>query len=190
MQKYLSVLLVAVWLVGCGGEDPPPADTGPEADTQATDAIDDAASEDIIVDTGVDTGVDAAPECLLNEDCEGKVELQPCENAGCINGTCVAQEGPLCCSTADDCDPAAFPEAEKDCIDLVCENTLCTAVVTAEPCCLADDVCEGLTEECCEEAICEDYTCVVKPLENCCAQSSECDDGNEHHRHLSGCMHG
>ena len=179
MQKYLSMLLVVVWLVGCGGEDPPPADAGPAADTQVTDAIDDATAIDIIVDIGVDAGVDTAPECLLNEDCEGKVELQPCESAGCINGTCVAQEGPLCCSTADDCDPAAFPEAEKDCIDLVCENTLCTAVVTAEPCCLADDVCEGLTEECCEEAICEDYTCVVKPLENCCAQSSECDDGNE-----------
>jgi hypothetical protein len=178
MLKNASWLLVALWLVGCAGDDPVGSDTGPPADTHTTDSHTDAALPDVQVDATVDAGVETSPECTLNEDCDGKVDLNPCESAGCINGECVAQEGPLCCSTAEDCDPAAFPEAEKECIELVCENTMCSAVITSEPCCFADSDCEGLTDACCEEAVCEDNTCVVQPLEECCAQSSECDDGD------------
>ena len=95
MQRNARWLLVALWLTACGGEDPVTTDTTTPTDTQVADSATDVTTPDSTVDTTVDVGPDTAPECTLNEDCEGKVELSPCETAGCINGTCVAQEGPL-----------------------------------------------------------------------------------------------
>ena len=171
MNKYAKWICLLFFAVSCGDSaenlavnDAAPVEDAMDVDESNDGLVDDSSENDAIPTEEVTT------ECTVDSDCEASLTLRPCESAHCADGVCMAKEGPLCCEQASDCDSALFPESDKDCIETVCEDSICQSAVTAEPCCLSDESCSEIETACCEAALCEDFTCVVKPLDNCCAE--------------------
>jgi len=136
-----------------------------------------------------DTGLcehDWIPSCCLTDEdcvttdrcsvgnCNGNIcsftekqcnDINPCTNDSCnpVNGECVHEWIPNCCSTDADCDD-----------DNPCSNEMCDMVnmqcVYSSKNCYDNNPC---TQDTCDP---ETGDCVHTPINNCCQTSGECDD--------------
>jgi len=103
------------------------------------------------------------PECTKDEDCEsGK-----CDEA---SGTCEQITPPKDCEADADC------KDESDCtVDTCAEGKCSNAFKAGAGCCLTDADCPKVS---CNKVTCESQKCAYAPVEDCCIENSECEDGN------------
>lgn len=96
-----------------------------ETDTATADSTDTADDTDTQqVDTVVD--VDAGPECSIDAQCVGKVTPLACQEARCIDGSCVAATAKGKCCNDKDCDDGT--ECTVDACDIGKQQCLHTAI--------------------------------------------------------------
>jgi hypothetical protein len=182
IQIYLSCfcLVGAFAFSGCGGG----SDGGSGDATAGTEG------------TGTEGTTTVGEGCQSDADCEafseniGACRVPSCNEAGeCV--TANAENGTQC-GTGDKC------AAEPSCSDGECiggliaidcnDNNPCT-----EDTCDSDSGCVNAEiEECCVDAAtdcgefgpcvalsCEENQCVTTPVEDCCTENEQCDDGND-----------
>lgn len=196
------VLGLALATTSCsdGGGGGPEFDGGADATDGGADVADVAdVSDDVPPPDGTDADdvpppsdadADAAPEveadtppppCESPSDCEEQLDLGPCEEAACTQGSCEVEPVEDCCDGDDECENRLDFQP--------CMNRVCTDGNTCEyqerpNCCVEDADCEDLAG-CCTTASCDESggpgaegECVTESVSNCCETDGDCDDGN------------
>lgn len=194
--RHLSPSILLAVLIGCGNDPAAgpqlfvkgpdgvlvPAESVPSADASApgddgTDPSDGGAADgEEPGDTPL--GTDAPPPppdiggvCTTGADCPAPGE--PCVSVLCVDGECVAEFIPHCCTSVDECGDG--DECTKD------RCNPATNKCSWEPIpgcggCLAAGECED--GDPCTKHACVEGECVTEQVPACCNDVAACDDGN------------
>lgn len=181
-----TAILTIFGIAACGGDEAPaPTPILPTPDVSEPDVTDGdvietdgavADTTDVSTDGTATEDTDVPQEgCTTDSDCDGELELQPCEKAVCQESECVVAEIDLCCNFTSDCIGLLQP---GNCETIGCVANACE-IIEVENCCKTDADCADQADGCCSEATCgADGFCDVTIKEFCCATSEDCDDGN------------